>query len=133
MLQTLASAWASLPGIARTTVWIVIITVVSAALLQLIDTSIVNVTLLQMMGNLGATLGEISWVITAYAAANVVMIAMAGWLSARFGRRNYFAASIIVFTVASVFCGLSTNVWMLVFFRFIQGIGGDRKIGRAHV
>jgi DHA2 family multidrug resistance protein len=104
--------------------WIVIVTVVSAALLQLIDTSIVNVTLLQMMGNLGATLGEISWVITAYAAANVVMIAMAGWLSAKFGRRNYFAASIIVFTVASVFCGLSTNVWMLVFFRFIQGIGG---------
>jgi DHA2 family multidrug resistance protein len=104
--------------------WIVIVTVVSAALLQLIDTSIVNVTLLQMMGNLGATLGEISWVITAYAAANVVMIAMAGWLGAKFGRRNYFAASIIVFTVASVFCGLSTNVWMLVFFRFIQGMGG---------
>ncbi len=104
--------------------WIVIITVVSAALLQLIDTSIVNVTLLQMMGNLGATLEDIGWVITSYAAANVVMIAMAGWLSARFGRRNFFAASIIVFTVASILCGMSTNVWELVFFRFIQGIGG---------
>ncbi len=104
--------------------WIVIVTVVSAALLQLIDTSIVNVTLLQMMGSLGATLEDISWVVTSYAAANVVMIAMAGWLSARLGRRNYFVASIVLFTVSSVLCGLSTNVWMLVTFRFIQGIGG---------
>jgi DHA2 family multidrug resistance protein len=111
--------------------WIVILTVISAAMLQLIDTSIVNVTLLQMMGSLGATLGDISWVITAYAAANVVMIAMAGWLSARFGRKKYFAASIIVFTAASVLCGTSTNVWMLVFFRFIQGMGGGGLLSTA--
>ena len=104
--------------------WIVIITVASASLLQLIDTSIVNVALTAMMGNLGATLSEISWVITSYAAANVIMITLAGWMGARFGRKRYFATSIIVFTVASVACGLSTNVWELVFFRFIQGIGG---------
>ncbi len=111
--------------------WIVIITVISAALLQLVDTSIVNVTLLQMMGSLGATLGDISWVITSYAAANVIMIAMAGWLSAKYGRKKYFAASIIVFTVASVLCGASTNVWMLVFFRFIQGMGGGGLLSTA--
>ncbi len=111
--------------------WIVVVTVVSAALLQLIDTSIVNVTLLQMMGSLGATLGDISWVVTSYAAANVIMIAMAGWLSARFGRRNYFAASIILFTVASMLCGFSTNVWMLVAFRFLQGIGGGGLLSTA--
>lgn len=111
--------------------WIVILTVISAAMLQLVDTSIVNVTLLQMMGSLGATLGDISWVITAYAAANVVMIAMAGWLSAKFGRKKYFAASIIVFTVASVLCGTATNVWMLVAFRFIQGIGGGGLLSTA--
>src|SRR6266849_3533735 len=104
--------------------WIVILTVITAAMLQLIDMSIVNVTLMQMMGNLGATLGDISWVITSYSAANVVMIAMAGWLSAKFGRKKYFASSIIVFTVASVLCGASTNVWMLVAFRFLPGIGG---------
>src|SRR4051812_26778666 len=104
--------------------WIIILTVVSAALLQLIDTSIVNVTLTQMMGSLGATLADISWVITSYAAANVVMIAMSGWLSARFGRKRFFAASIVLFTIASVLCGMSTSVWMLVFFRFVQGIGG---------
>jgi DHA2 family multidrug resistance protein len=111
--------------------WIIILTVVSAALLQLIDTSIVNVTLLQMMGSLGATLGDISWVITSYAAANVVMIAMSGWLSAKFGRRRFFAASIILFTFASVLCGFSTNVWMLVAFRFLQGIGGGGLLSTA--
>lgn len=104
--------------------WIVILTVASASLLQSIDTSIVNVALTTMMGNLGATLSEIGWVITSYAAANVIMIALAGWMGARFGRKRYFAMSIILFTVASVACGLSTNVWELVFFRFLQGIGG---------
>lgn len=103
---------------------IVIITVVTAALLQLIDTSIVNVTLTQMMGNLGASLSDISWVVTGYAAANVVMISLSGWLSAKIGRKTYFTASIILFTIASVFCGMSTTVTQLVFFRIIQGIGG---------
>jgi DHA2 family multidrug resistance protein len=111
--------------------WIVIFTVISAALLQLIDTSIVNVSLIQMMGNLGATLGDISWVVTGYAASNVVMITMSGWLSSRFGRKNYFAASIVLFTLASVACGLSDNVWELVFFRVIQGIGGGGLLSTA--
>lgn len=111
--------------------WIIIVTVVSAALLQLIDTSIVNVTLMQMMGSLGATLGDISWVITSYAAANVIMIAMSGWLSARFGRRRFFAGSIVLFTVASVLCGSANNVWMLVAFRFLQGIAGGGLLSTA--
>src|SRR5258706_7121513 len=97
--------------------WIVIITVITASLLQLIDTSIVNVTLTQMMGNLGASLGDISWVVTGYAAANVIMITLSGWLSAKFGRKNYFTASIILFTVASVFCGTSTTIAQLIIFR----------------
>jgi MFS transporter, DHA2 family, multidrug resistance protein len=104
--------------------WIVVVTVITAALLQLIDTSIVNVTLTQMMGNLGASLGDISWVVTAYAAANVVMITLSGWLSSKFGRKNYFTASIILFTAASIFCGTSTSVTELIIFRIIQGIGG---------
>ncbi|MGB3077801.1 MAG: DHA2 family efflux MFS transporter permease subunit [Saprospiraceae bacterium] len=111
--------------------WIVIITVVTASLLQLIDMSIVNVTLTQMMGNLGATLGDISWVVTGYAAANVIMITMSGWLSAKFGRKNYFTASIILFTVASIFCGTSTTITQLVIFRIIQGIGGGGLLSTA--
>jgi DHA2 family multidrug resistance protein len=110
---------------------IVIFTVVSAALLQLIDTSIVNVSLTQMMGNLGASFEEIGWVITGYAVSNVIMITLSGWMSARFGRKYYFAGSIILFTVASVFCGTSTNVWELVAFRVIQGIGGGGLLSTA--
>ncbi|HWY98476.1 MAG TPA: DHA2 family efflux MFS transporter permease subunit [Bacteroidia bacterium] len=111
--------------------WIIVFAVVSAALLQTIDTSIVNVTLTQMMGNLGATLEDISWVVTGYAAANVVMIALSGWLSAKLGRKNYFTASIILFTVASVFCGTSTTVTQLIIFRVIQGIGGGGLMSTA--
>ncbi|MHB8259656.1 MAG: DHA2 family efflux MFS transporter permease subunit [Bacteroidia bacterium] len=111
--------------------WIIIITVVTASLLQLIDTSIVNVTLTQMMGNMGASLGDISWVVTGYTAANVIMITLSGWLSAKFGRKTYFTASIIVFTVASIFCGTSTTVTQLVFFRIIQGLGGGGLLSTA--
>lgn len=111
--------------------WIIIITVISASLLQLIDTSIVNVTLTQMMGNLGASLGEIGWVVTGYAASNVIMITMSGWLSARLGRKNYFTASIILFTVASIFCGTSTTITQLITFRIIQGIGGGGLLSTA--
>lgn len=111
--------------------WIIVLTVTTAALLQTIDSSIVNVTLNQMMGNLGASLGDISWVVTGYAAASAIMITMSGWLSAKLGRRNYFAASIILFTIASIFCGLSTNVWELVFFRVVQGIGGGGLLTTA--
>jgi len=104
--------------------WIIVGTVACATMLQLIDSSIVNVSLSQMMGNLGATLGDISWVVTSYAVANVVMIALSGWLAQRFGRKKYFVTSIVVFTLASLACGMSTNVWALVFFRFLQGMGG---------
>lgn len=103
---------------------LIVITVITASMLQLIDTSIVNVTLGQMMGNLGATLGDVSWVITSYAVANVIMIALSGWCSANFGRKRYFAGSIFVFTLASLGCATAENVWTLVFFRFIQGLGG---------
>ena len=110
---------------------IVIFTVISAALLQLIDTSIVNVSLTQMMGNLGATFEEIGWVITGYAVSNVIMITLSGWMSSKFGRKYYFAGSIVLFTIASVLCGMSTNVWELVFFRVIQGIGGGGLLSTA--
>ncbi len=103
---------------------IITITAVFCALLEIIDTTIVNVALNDMRGNLGATLNEISWVITAYSLANVIVVPMTSWLSQQFGRRNYFAASIILFTVCSFLCGNATNIWELVAFRFLQGMGG---------
>src|SRR5581483_3310185 len=84
----------------------------------------VNVALNDMKGNLGATLNEIGWVITAYSIANVIIVPMTSWLSAQFGRRNYFAASVIIFTVASFLCGNATGITELIVFRFIQGLGG---------
>ena len=95
-----------------------------AVMLEIIDTSIVNVALPDMMGNLGATVDEISWVVTSYIIANVIVIPMTSWLAGRFGRRRYFASSILLFTAASVLCGLATSLRELVLFRVIQGLGG---------
>jgi MFS transporter, DHA2 family, multidrug resistance protein len=103
---------------------IITITAIFCALLEIVDTTIVNVALNEMRGNLGATLTEVAWVITAYAIGNVIIVPMTSWLSQQFGRRNYFAASIIIFTVFSFLCGNATNIWELVVFRFVQGIGG---------
>ncbi len=103
---------------------IITITAIFCALLEIVDTTIVNVALNDMKGNLGATLSEVSWVITAYAIGNVIIVPMTSWLSAQFGRRNYFAASIMIFTVCSFLCGNATGIWSLVLFRFLQGLGG---------
>lgn len=103
---------------------IITITAIFCALLEIVDSTIVNVALNEMKGNLGATLPEVGWVITAYAIGNVIIVPMTSWLSQQFGRRNYFAASIIIFTIFSFLCGNATNIWELVFFRLMQGIGG---------
>src|SRR5436190_11151398 len=103
---------------------IITITAIVCALLEIGDTTIVNVSLNDMKGNLGATTSQIGWVVTAYAIGNVIIIPMTSWLSAQFGRRNYFAASIILFTVCSFLCGNASGLNELVIFRFLQGIGG---------
>lgn len=103
---------------------IITITAIFCALLEIVDTTIVNVALPKMQGTLGATLSEVGWVITAYAIGNVIIVPMTSWLSQQFGRRNYFAASIIIFTVFSFLCGNANNIWELVAFRFLQGLGG---------
>jgi len=103
---------------------IITITAIMCALLEIVDTTIVNVAVNDMKGNLGATFTEIGWVITAYAIGNVIIVPMTSWLSQQFGRRNYFAASIIIFTTCSFLCGNANGIWELVFFRFMQGVGG---------
>lgn len=110
---------------------IITITAILCALLEIVDTTIVNVALNDMRGSLGASLTDIAWVITAYAIANVIIIPMTSWLSKQFGRRNYFATSIIIFTLASFLCGNADNIWELVIFRFIQGLGGGALLVTA--
>lgn len=103
---------------------IITITAILCALLEIVDSTIVNVALNDMRGNLGATLTEVGWVVTAYAIGNVIIVPMTSWLSQQFGRRNYFAASIMLFTVCSFLCGNANGIWELVAFRFLQGVGG---------
>src|SRR4029078_12384038 len=94
--------------------YLIAIAVTLAAVLELIDTSIVNVAIPHMMGNLGATIDELSWVSKGYIIANVIVIPMSGWLSAYFGRRQYLTGSIMLFVVASFMCGAATSLGRVV-------------------
>jgi len=108
--------------------WIITFTVITAALLELIDTTIVNVALPNIMGNLGATLEDANWIVTGYAVANVIILPMSGWLGDRFGRKNYFLASILIFTAASFLCGNAGSLESLIAFRLLQGLAGGGLI-----
>ena len=100
------------------------LTVMLGLIMAIIDASIVNVALNDMAGNLGSSIDEIGWVATGYILANVIVMPLNGWLTARFGRRNFYASCIVIFTLSSLLCGTATNVWQLVFYRVIQGFGG---------
>ena len=107
--------------------------VMLAALLQTVDATIVNVALPTIQGNLGATVDEGTWVVTAYVIANVVVIPLTPWLQVRFGRKNYFLASIAGFTIASMLCGLATSLPMLIAFRVVQGAFGGGLLATAQL
>ncbi|QNF31490.1 DHA2 family efflux MFS transporter permease subunit [Adhaeribacter swui] len=111
--------------------WVITITVITASLLELIDTTIVNVSIPQMQGNLGATLEDIAWITTGYGVANVIILPMSGWLGSYFGRKNYFLGSIILFTIASFLCGNATSLEELIIFRILQGLAGGGLISTA--
>jgi DHA2 family multidrug resistance protein len=122
-------------GLAREDVYryryLIAFAVALASVLELVDTSIVNVAIPHMMGNLGATLDEIAWVSTGYIVANVIVLPLTSWLAERFGRRNYYTGSILLFTAASFFCGNAHSLEVLVGGRVIQGIGGGALISTA--
>lgn len=111
--------------------WILIATAISCAILELIDTTVVNVSLPEISGNIGATTTEIAWVITAYGIANVIVIPLSSMLSNLFGRKVYFTTSVAIFTISSLMCGFSGSLWTLVFWRFIQGLGGGGLLSTA--
>src|SRR5947207_1618418 len=111
--------------------YLIAITVSLASVLELLDTSIVNVAIPHMMGNLGATLDQIAWVSTGYIVANVIVLPITGWLSAYFGRRRYFATSIAIFTVASFLCGSAHTLNQLVLWRIVQGLGGGALLSTS--
>ena len=103
---------------------LIVFVAVMASLLEIIDTSIVNVALPTMMGNLGATLEDISMVITGYAIANAIILPLSAWLSEKVGRRKYYLTCIALFTGTSIACGLAPNLLTLTIFRILQGLAG---------
>ncbi|MBE9161306.1 DHA2 family efflux MFS transporter permease subunit [Tychonema sp. LEGE 06208] len=111
--------------------WAIALTASLGAILEVIDTSIVNVALTDMQATLGATVTEIAWVVTGYAIANVVMIPLSAWLGDLFGKKTYFVFSMIGFTAASMLCGLSINLPMLVVARILQGFCGGGLLAKA--
>ena len=111
--------------------WIITLAASLGAILEVIDTSITNVALPDIRGNLGATLSEAGWVSTAYACANVVIIPLSAWLGDRFGRKNYFVFSLVGFTASSVLCGLAPNLGFLIAARVLQGIAGGGLLAKA--
>ncbi|WP_426671537.1 DHA2 family efflux MFS transporter permease subunit [Mucilaginibacter sp. McL0603] len=111
--------------------WIIVVTIITSTIIELIDTTIVNVSINTMSGNLGASLEDTAWVITSYAIANVIIIPMTSFLAEKIGRKQYYIGSIILFTLASAMCGFSHNLWELVGFRFIQGIGGGALLSTS--
>jgi DHA2 family multidrug resistance protein len=111
--------------------YLIAFAVALASMLQVIDTSIVNVAIPHMMGNLGATVEEVSWVSTGYIIAAAIVIPLTGWFAGFFGRKRYFVGSIVLFTVASLLCGTAQSLPQLVFWRIIQGIGGGALIATS--
>ncbi|BDI31025.1 multidrug resistance protein [Capsulimonas corticalis] len=127
----IAAAQAANPPASRR--WWIVVAAMIGAVLEVLDTSITNVAVPQMMGNLGATLSEIGWVSTGYIISNVIVLPMTGWLQDRFGRRNYFAASIAVFTLASLMCGMAHSLPALIAWRIVQGLGGGGLLATGQV
>src|SRR3569833_4711975 len=111
--------------------WIIHIGLITAAIMELLDTTIVNVSLPQMAGKLGATTQEIAWVSTSYILANVVVLPMTAFFTERFGRKNYLTFSIILFIFASFLCGTSSSRGEIVLWRLLQGAGGAALLSTA--
>lgn len=111
--------------------WIILVGLISAVIMEALDTTIINVALPQMGGNLGATPNEIGWVSTGYILSVVIILPLTAWLAARFGRKRYLVTSILVFIIASFFCGTSRSLGELIFWRVVQGIGGGALLSTA--
>src|SRR5579875_2292343 len=120
-VQTLA---APVDAPANTHKWLIAIAVMLGCILELLDTTIVNVSLPHMQGSFSASVDEITWVVTSYLVANGIMIPLTGWISGRFGRKRYFLFSVSTFVLASACCGLAQTLDQIVLFRLLQGFAG---------
>jgi DHA2 family multidrug resistance protein len=104
--------------------WVIAMTVTLATFMEVLDTSIANVALPHIAGNLGATSDESTWVQTSYLVSNAIILPMSGWLSTRIGRKRFYMACVVLFTLSSMLCGMAASLPMLILFRVMQGLGG---------
>src|SRR6202166_3283266 len=104
--------------------WLIAIAVMSSTFMEVLDTTVVNVSLPHIAGNLSASTDEATWTLTSYLVANAIILPMTGWLAGRFGRKNLLMLSVVSFTSASFLCGLAPNLGSLIVFRIIQGATG---------
>src|ERR1700675_3835026 len=101
--------------------WIVAFSVMLCTFMEVLDTTVVNVSLPHIAGSLSATIDEATWVLTSYLVANAIILPMAGWLASGFGRKRLLMASVVGFTASSFLCGLAPNLGSLILFRILQG------------
>jgi MFS transporter, DHA2 family, multidrug resistance protein len=113
-----------IPDFSGTRKWIIAVSVMLGTVLEVLDSSIVNVSLPHMQGSFSASVDEIAWVVTSYLVAAGIMIPMTGWIAERFGRKRYFVASITMFVAASALCGVAQSLDQIVLFRLAQGAAG---------
>ena len=104
--------------------WLIAATVMLATFMEVLDTSVANVSLPHIAGNLSAGVDESTWVLTSYLVSNAIVLPLSGWFASIFGRKRFFIACVVIFTISSFLCGMAPSLPMLVFFRVIQGAGG---------
>jgi len=104
--------------------WLTAFTVILATFMEVLDTSVANVSLPHIAGNLSASVDESTWVLTSYLVSNAIVLPLTGWFSTLFGRKRFYIACVVMFTISSFLCGLAPTLPLLVVFRVIQGAGG---------
>ena len=114
----------ALPWAPKHNPWIIALTVTLATFMEVLDTSIANVALPHIAGNLSAGLDESTWVLSSYLVANAVILPISAWMAIRLGRKRFYMGCVVIFGVSSLLCGLAPNLSMLIFFRVLQGLGG---------
>ena len=108
--------------------WLIATAVMAATFMEILDTSVANVALPHIAGNLSATTEEATWVLTSYLVSNAIVLPMTGWLGLRFGRKRLLTVCISLFTLASVLCGMAPDLGFLIVARVLQGIGGGALV-----
>jgi MFS transporter, DHA2 family, multidrug resistance protein len=119
---------AAVPRAAAPHKWLIAVSIILGPILEVLDSSIVNVSLPHMQGSFSAGVDEVAWVVTSYLVANGIMIPMTGWISARFGRKRYFMLSLFSFVCASAMCGAAHSLGQMIVFRLIQGLAGAAMV-----